>query len=113
MTFALLLLVSLAHADEKPIYVDRNVTPPVLLKQVNARLPELKGIYLPSKFLMLEAVITSKGEVTNIKLLRCAHALIDKAVAESMKQWKFKPALKNGKAIAVYLTFASTIHIRY
>ena len=59
---------------------------------------------------IFEATITATGDVENIRVLRSAHPDVDKAIIAALKQWKFRPATRNGKPVAVYYTLTVNIH---
>jgi len=39
-------------------------------------------------------------------------AELEKAAVEAIKQWEFKPAIKEGKPIAVWVTFPTTFMLK-
>ncbi|KPK83397.1 MAG: hypothetical protein AMS27_13000 [Bacteroides sp. SM23_62_1] len=54
----------------------------------------------------VQMIVNSKGEVTNVKVVRGVHSLLDKEavrVVESSPLWE--PAKQNGKAVAIAFTF--------
>ncbi|HZF13332.1 MAG TPA: energy transducer TonB [Thermoanaerobaculia bacterium] len=59
-----------------------------------------------------EATITAKGDVANIRVIRSGSPEIDAAVIAALRQWKFRPAIRKGKPVAVYYTLAVNIDLQ-
>ncbi len=55
---------------------------------------------------ILEAVVLKDGTVSNIKVLRTPRPGMgfEEAAIDAVKQWRFRPALRNGEAVDVYFT---------
>ena len=53
---------------------------------------------------MLLALIDKKGNVSKIKIKKSLNNSLDKAAIEALKQWKFEPAKRNGKPVAVWVS---------
>jgi protein TonB len=52
---------------------------------------------------VLEAVIDAAGNVTGVQVIRSV-PLLDQAAVDAVRQWKYTPALLNGKAVPVIVT---------
>jgi periplasmic protein TonB len=54
----------------------------------------------------LQIEIDSSGNVSpeSVKVIAGLNADLDQKAVDAVKQWKFKPGLKNGKAVAVPAT---------
>lgn len=63
-----------------------------------ARTAKLEGT------IVLFAEITSAGSVENVVVLRKLGKGMDESAIETIKQWKFSPATKDGRPVAVMLT---------
>ena len=50
--------------------------------------------------LKLRVTISATGEVTNVEVLAGVQASLDAAAIASVKQWRFKPAMRCGKPFA-------------
>ena len=61
---------------------------------------------------ILEAVITAGGAVDDVRILRSANPLLDAAAERAVRQWRYKPATLNGRAVSVYLTVTVTFGLR-
>jgi protein TonB len=53
---------------------------------------------------ILEAVITTSGDVQQIHVLRSVNPLLDEAAVRAVRAWRYRPATLNGRAVPVYLT---------
>jgi len=83
-----------------------DVSNPVLIQEtkVQPEYPELARIARVEGSVILQAVIQSDGSVAEVEVLRCNRpdrGFEDSAIA-AVRQWKYKPALQNGKPVAVY-----------
>lgn len=71
-----------------------------------------KHIFIKPGISILQAVITRSGAVDNVRVLRSLDPELDKAAADAIKQWRYKPALLNGASVATYMTVAVRFHVR-
>ncbi len=55
---------------------------------------------------VLQAVIDTRGDVSDVKVLQGLSEGLDQAAVEAVRQWKFKPATLNGERVAVYYEVA-------
>lgn len=60
---------------------------------------------------VLEAVITERGMVERIKVLRSV-ALLDAAAIDAVRQWRYTPTLLNGQPVPVLMTITVTFSLR-
>jgi TonB family protein len=51
----------------------------------------------------LSAIVTSKGETTEIRVLHGRGYGLDEKAVDAVRQWKFDPATKGGKPVSVEL----------
>jgi protein TonB len=51
---------------------------------------------------IVQAIIDKQGTVTDVKVLKPLPMGLDKAAADAVAKWKFKPATLNGKPVDVY-----------
>ena len=86
----------LRGASQEPVLVERHE--PVYSPE--ARESKVSG------FAMLSLAISSSGVVCDAKFVRRLDPAVDKAILEAVLRWRFKPAMLNGKPIAlVYYTY--------
>ena len=115
MPFTIIIVLASvwALAEDKPVRIDKSITPPALVKKVEPKFPTReKGEKLKGSIVILEAVVNRSGNVANIKVLRSVHPKFDEAVVAAVKQWKYKPASKKGKPISVYFVVTCNIDFR-
>ncbi len=87
---ALLCFSSAAFADE--------VVPPEVLSRVEAMPPA--GAPPPlHEHVVLELTISEEGTVSDIVVIESAGDAWDEAAAAALKQWRFRPALHQGKTV--------------
>ena len=53
---------------------------------------------------ILEAVITASGDVDDVRVLKSAGPVLDRAASDAVRRWRYRPATLNGRAVSVYLT---------
>jgi TonB family protein len=102
---ALLLAMAIAHAQDAPtIYKPGNgVSLPVLVKQVRpqytreAKDQQIEGV------VVMDVVVLADGAVGDVVVTQSLDAVygLDSEAVKAMKQWEFKPGMKDGKAVAV------------
>lgn len=83
-------------------------TPPVAVERVP---PQFEAGRAVRGSVLLGGVVTPDGKMTNIRILRSLDPVIDERAVDAFRQYKFSPALLNGKAVfATYreeITFAA------
>lgn len=95
--------------DEPPdsgqiLPIGGDVRAPVLLQRVDPDYPESARRAHLEGMLILEAVITASGTVREVRILRPLNPLLDQAAVRAVRQWRYRPATLNGRAVPVYLT---------
>ena len=89
--------------SEPPARVGGSVTPPVLLNKVNpaypldARKQKIEGT------VVVEAIISKDGSVGEAKVLRSADGCLDVAALDAVRQWRYSPAMREGKPVRVFM----------
>jgi TonB family protein len=102
-----------AVPDDETIYTPgRNgVTIPRAIKQTppqysdEARRKKLEGTVL------LSLVVTANGDTADIKVTRALGSGLDEKAIEAVSQWKFEPATKDGKPVAVKVAVEVSFHL--
>ena len=95
---AALLVSAVASGDE--------VVPPEVISKVDAVLPVSAPPPL-HEHVVLEFTITEDGVVHDVVVIESAGEAWDQAAVDALTQWRFKPALHQGKTVAsrTQLTF--------
>ena len=76
-----------------------DITPPRVVKQTRPKYPQDAFDQKIEGEVVIEVMIDTKGRVTNTRVIKSVPGL-DKAAVDSLKKWRFRPALKNGIPIA-------------
>jgi periplasmic protein TonB len=98
--------------SEKVYHVGRDgVTPPRVIYKVDpsyddtARKAKLNG------FVVLTLIVTPDGDAKNIRIVKSLSPGLDQKSIEAVSQWKFAPATKDGKPVAVELQVQTTFKL--
>ena len=90
-----------------PVYkVDKDVTAPVVLKSVEAKFPK-SGHDAPKGFhaiVLLRLVVDTEGLPRDVQISRSYNADFDAEAVKAVQQYLFKPAMKDGKPVAVAIS---------
>lgn len=93
--------------------IDGNVTPPELLTRVPDPNFPCKGHWAQG-IGIFEAVIDESGNVRNVRAFRTPQIKppcpeFEASYRAALSKWRYKPATRDGKPIAVYLTVRVTL----
>ena len=89
---------------DAPIPVGGDVKAPVLLLRIDPEYPESMRLGHKEGVVILEAVITTSGDVDDVRVLKSEGAILDRAASDAVRRWRYRPATLNGRAVTVYLT---------
>jgi periplasmic protein TonB len=81
-----------------------DVQAPVLLRRVDPVYPEAARKARLEGDVVLEAVITSRGEIEEVRVVKSGGFLLDASAKEAVERWNYRPATLNGRAVRVLLT---------
>ena len=91
--------------EKGAVKVVGSVKPPKLLKVVNPEYPEKARAERAEGIVVLSARMDAQGNVKAVMILHgSANESLDKAAADAVKQWKYKPFILNGKPQEVIFT---------
>jgi TonB family protein len=101
-----------AQSDEgdEPVFdLGAGINPPKVVHQVNPK-PDsgTKGFRITG-VVLIGLIISSRGEPRNVHVVRSVDKEIDQSAVEAVKEWRFEPARKGDKPVAV----RATIEIRF
>lgn len=65
----------------------------------------------PEGTIVVEASISASGDVTAVRLVQSLYAPFDQTAIDAVRQWKYKPAIRNGVPVASVLTILLTFRI--
>ena len=96
-----------------PITVGPNsdVQAPVLVSKVEPTYPEPARKARMEGAVVIQAIITTDGEVRDVRVARPVSPLLDEAALVAVRQWKYHPATLDGKPVRVYLTITVTFRL--
>lgn len=91
---------------------DKTVVAPKLLKQVEAVYPrEAVGeVAFLTITVIVRMVVDTTGTPRNMRVEKSMGHAFDEAAMEAVKQWRFEPAMKDGKPINVGMQVAMAFH---
>ncbi len=99
-----LALAAFVGVQDSTIYTPGNgVSLPQVVKMVKADYTEEAMQNRIEGTVGLEVVVLADGAVGEVKVFQSLDTVygLDKNAVASMKQWEFKPGMKDGKAVAV------------
>ena len=98
-----------AQNDETVYDLGPGITPPRVTKQVNPNYTGSKGVRIVGSVL-IGLVVDSKGLPQDPRVIKSLEKDVDLSAVEAVKQWRFAPARKDGKAVAVRITLEIEFH---
>ena len=116
--FAVILAVTLlgqssddaGKSDELVYEIGPGVTPPRVTKQVNPKYSESSRGVRVTGLITIEVIVSSQGTPKNPRVIKGIDDEVDHAAVEALKQWRFTPAKKDNKAIAVRVVVEIDFH---
>ena len=110
-----LALVALVGAQDSTIYLPGNgVSLPRVVKEVKAEYTEeAKQNRIEGK-VGLNVVVLADGAVGDVKVAQSLDTIygLDKNAITAMKQWVFRPGMKDGEAVAVRIRVEMTYTLK-
>jgi len=80
---------------------DGDVTEPKAIHKVNPRYPEEARKAGLTGVVVCETIITAKGEISDVTILRTADEVFNQPTIDALKQWTFEPATLEGEPVDV------------
>lgn len=95
---------------EEPVYdLGPGVTPPRVTRQVSPQYSGSRGVRVIGSVL-IGLVVTSRGLPKDPQIVKSLEKDVDKSAVEAVLQWRFDPAKKDGKPVAVRITLEIDFH---
>jgi protein TonB len=91
-------------ARRGPVRVGGQIQTPALTHRVEPYYPPLAVQAHIEGMVILEAIIDEQGAVSEVKVLRMAHPLLDREAILAVRQWRYSPLLLNGIRVPFMLT---------
>jgi periplasmic protein TonB len=92
--------------------VGGNVSAPVILFRVEPEYSEEARKARYQGTVVLQAIVRRDGKVDVLQLVRSLGFGLDQNAIDALKKWRFRPAMKDGKAVDVTMNFEVTFNIR-
>jgi periplasmic protein TonB len=92
------------QAPTRPVRIAGELKPPALLKRVEPDYPRLAVAANITGVVILEATVDERGEVSDVRILRSVHALLDAEAIKAVRQWRYSPLTLNGHLSPFILT---------
>jgi protein TonB len=94
----------LEPVDAAPIFLRPDMEAPVLVHRVDPNYPDVAIKTKVQGVVILEAIIDTSGQVVDGRVLRDIGMGCGQAALQAVRQWRYRPATLNGRAVSVYLT---------
>jgi len=105
----MIALLLMGQSSDEPVYtIGDGVNPPRVTHQVSPEHPAT-GFRITGSVLV-GLIITSKGEPKDVHVVRSLDKNVDQSAIDAVKQWRFDPATKDGKAVAVRINVEIRFH---
>ena len=91
-----------AAGSTEPIRVGSGVRPPTVVQRVPPAYPPEARTARVEGIVVLEATISTTGEVSDVEVLRSV-PLLDEAAVAAVRQWRYEPTLVDGVAVPVLM----------
>lgn len=99
-----------AAEDDEPVYdLAPDMIPPRVIKQVNPHYSTNRGVRAVGS-VIIALVVTSKGLPKDPHVIKGLDPDLDQSAVDAVKEWRFSPAEKNGKPIAVRISVQIQFH---
>ncbi len=99
-----------AQTDDESVYdLGPGVTPPRVVKQVNPHYATNRGVRAVGS-VIIALVVSSKGLPKDPHVVKSLEKDLDQSAVDAVKEWRFAPAQKNGKPVAVRVSLQIEFH---
>jgi protein TonB len=95
-----------------PLHIGGDVSAPTIVFRVEPEYSEEARKARYEGKVLLEAIIKKDGRVDVLHLLRSLGFGLDQNAIEALKQWRFRPAMQNGKAVDSILNIEVSFNLR-
>lgn len=99
-----------AQTNDEAVYdLGPGIIPPRLVKQVNPHYSTDHGVRAVGS-VIIALVVSSKGLPKEPHVTKVLDKDLDQSAVEAVTQWRFAPAQKDGKAVAVRVSVQIQFH---
>jgi protein TonB len=108
-----LILAATAQAQSGDVYkIGNGVKAPELVKEVKPQYTKAAMDRKVQGSVEMEAVILEDGSVGDTRITRSLDDDLDQEAVKALRQWRFKPGTKDGKAVRVQVEIELTFTLR-
>jgi TonB family protein len=97
------------EADEEVYDMAAGITPPRIVKQVPPRYSTARGVRVDGT-VTIGLVVSSGGVPKNLRVLKGLDKDVDQSAVDAVEQWRFAPAKKDDKPVAVRISLEIAFH---
>jgi TonB family protein len=94
---------------EKVYDLGPDVVPPRVIKQVSPHRSTSRGVRVVGT-VTVALVVSSKGMPRDVRVVKGLDKEVDQSTVEAVEQWRFAPAQKDGKSVAVKVSLEIAYH---
>lgn len=100
-----------AEGKDEPVFdLGDGITPPKVTHQVSPKPDSGEQGFRISGVVLIGLTVNSRGLPVNVHVVRSVDRDIDQSAMEAVRQWRFEPARKGDKPVAVRLTIEIRFH---
>lgn len=112
MIGATVLAMALGMAEGVAVEQADVVSPPVLVKEVKPTYPKAAKRRKQQGTVLLTVTVDADGRVLDVRVTKPLVPRLDDEAVKAVKLWRFKPATRNGMAVAVEIEIEMTFSLR-
>jgi protein TonB len=98
-----------SDSGEHVYNLDAGIKAPRLVRQVNPDYTSVRGVRVKGS-VVIGVVISSQGTPKDPRVVQSLQPDVDRCAVEAVRQWRFTPAQKDGKPVAVRVTIEVDFH---
>lgn len=96
-------------SDEKVYDLGPGITRPRVTKQVTPHYSESRGVKVEGS-VTIELIVSSQGLPRNARVIKGIEREVDQSALDAVAQWRFDPARKDDKPVAVRIQLEIDFH---
>ena len=82
------------------------VSPPQIVRRFDPQFPAARKQPVPAEAVILDAVILEDGTTKILRVIQSLDWELNEIAINALKQWKFSPAMKDGRPVKVRMDVA-------
>ena len=90
--------------EARILHVHGDVVEPIVLVRVQPTYTEIARRARIQGIVIVETIIDTRGQVTDVRVLKPLPMGLSEAAVDAVKQWRFKPATLDHRPVSVYFT---------